>query len=291
VPGPRVPLATGSEMLTFGLPASVHPIVVTGGDQTQWPVSTNDGIALALAGLASMLALRGWKKRSLGTATMLGLWFVAKPAFAVVLGVGVIALVFPLFARLGKTTRRVTLALGVLGAVVVGVPTLVMSSKSRSLDEASTLVGPNEVGIIDVREKSANDRKSDLQRVAVNLPAQGAQAQAMGGNMNFAAQLAHCGLVDGFRPVALTLPSYDHAAYASRQLVTPARTFTPVVYYITDSGIAMLALAWLSCAAALAWSQRDKLRALRDRIRALLAPKPVETASQSVTDAAPTPAE
>ncbi len=287
VPGPRVPLATGSEMLTFGLPASVHPIVVTGGDQTQWPVSMNDGIALALAGLASMLALRGWKKRSLGTVTMFGLWFVAKPAFAVVLGVGVVALLFPLFARLGKTTRRVTLALGVLGAVIVGVPTLVMSSKARGIDETTAMVAASD-GVVDTRvslEMSANDKSNIAQRV--NLPMQGAQAQAIGGNVNFAAQLAHGGLVDGVRPVALTLPTYEHAAYASRQLVTPARAFTPVVYYITDSGIALLALAWLSCAAALAWSQRDKLRALRDRIRALLAPKPVDV----VATAAPTPAE
>src|SRR5580704_13994184 len=61
MPGPRVPLATGSENITIGLPETLHPIVVTGGEHTTWPVSTNDAIAFAFSALAAALALSGWK--------------------------------------------------------------------------------------------------------------------------------------------------------------------------------------------------------------------------------------
>jgi hypothetical protein len=94
---------------------------------------------------------------------------------------------------------------------------------------------------------------------------------------DFASQLAHAGVLDGVRPVALSMPGYAHNAYASRQLVTPSRGFTPVLWYITDTGLALLALLWLASAAGLAWLSRDRLVALRDAVRAALAPKTAET--------------
>jgi hypothetical protein len=272
VPGSRVPLATGSEDITFGMPASIHPLVVTGGEQTSWPLNIGDGVALALSALAAALALRGWKRRSLGVATMFGLWFVSKPVFVIALAAGVIAILWPLLARMNKTSRRVGLGLAVLASLVIGVPMLV-ATKGDLPSSAPMVVGsPQEIDR--AREVAAAP-------VVVNGP-----MQASGG---LAKELAHGGgLLDGVRPVALTMPSYAHAAYASRQLVTPARTFTPVIYYVTDTGFALLALAWLACAAGLAWSYKDKLRALRDQMRAALAaPKPI----QPIEPAAPAPAE
>jgi hypothetical protein len=98
--------------------------------------------------------------------------------------------------------------------------------------------------------------------------------------VTFAAQLAHAGVLDGVRPVALSMPGYSQSAYASRQLVTPSHTFTPVVWYVTDTGFALLALLWIASAAALAWLSRDRLVALRDAVRAALAPKSPEMAEQ-----------
>jgi hypothetical protein len=114
------------------------------------------------------------------------------------------------------------------------------------------------------------------------------QRAAMNGD--YGQQLAHGGMLDGVRPVALTMPAYARTAYASRQLVTPTRTFTPIVYYVTDAGFALLGLAWLMCAAGLAWAHKDKLRALREKMQAALAPKPVAPAA-AVEPIAPAPAE
>jgi hypothetical protein len=288
MPGPRVPLATGSEDLTFGLPAAVHPFLVTGGEQTTLPFSlSSDGVALGLSIVAAMLALRGWKKRSLGAATMLGLWFVSKPLFALAIAAGVISILWPLVARLSKTTRRVTLALGLLGAVVIGMP-MVMMSKS----EQKPPTAPAFVGTEDMAQQHANAPAAD--ELMMKTKNEATKEQAIDVRMGagaYASQLARGGLLDGVRPVALTMPGYTNTAYASRQLVTPSRTFVPVVYYVTDNALALLGLLWLACAAGLAWLSRDRLAALRDAVRAALAPKPAAPTATPTTTPDPAPAE
>jgi hypothetical protein len=201
--------------------------------------------------------------------------------FAVALGVGVVVIAWPLVARFNKTTRRVALGLGLLASVAVGVPML-LAPKGDIATRASTLVSGY---------AAAEQDEKDIPVLAPPMGgpvggSQGLQLAAMNGN--YAQQLAHGGMLDGVRPVALTMPAYAHTAYASRQLVTPTRTFMPVVYYMTDAGFALLGLAWLMCAAGLAWSHKDKLRALRDKMQAALATKPVLPAVEPV---APAPAE
>ena len=288
MPGPRVPLATSSEQLTFGLPQSVHPVVVTGGEQTTWPLGSSDAIAFGLSGIAAMLALRGWKKRSLGGVTMIGLWFVSKPLFIAALAAGAISIVWPVVARLGKTTKRVTLGLGLLGAVVIGVPLLVVSKSERAATSATGWAAATSMSDVDAI-KAAEDlpmggnaggaqatvdmrAKDEAKKNAPTTPTMAFQQRG-----DFAAQLAHAGVLDGVRPVALSMPGYTHGAYASRQLVTPSRGFTPVLWYVTDTGLALLALLWLASVAGLAWLSRDRLVALRDAVRAALAPKAPET--------------
>jgi hypothetical protein len=288
MPGVRVPLATTNEQLTFGLPQNVHPVVVTGGEQTTWPLGSNDAIAFGLSGIAAMLALRGWKKRTLGGVTMMGLWFVSKPLFIVALAAGLISIVWPVVARLGKTTKRVTLGLGLLGALVIGVPLLFAAKSERAMtasatgwaaaadgdvtkgaEEQNVPMGGNGGG---GAQAQANIDMRSREQDKKNLP-----TQALAQRGDFAAQLAHAGVLDGVRPVALSLPGYTHGAYASRQLVTPSRGFTPVLWYVTDTGLALLALLWLASAAGLAWMSRDRLVALREAVRAALAPKTQET--------------
>ncbi len=250
--------------MTFGLPASVHPVVVTGGEQPTLPLAPMDGVAFALSTLASAVALRGWKKRSLGAATMFGLWFVAKPLFAATLAAGAIAIVWPLVARLSKTTRRVGLGLALLATVVVGVPMFVAtkSEQSGGMTASASAVAFDKSVAADEREVNVPLEK--------NAELKQAPAGPQGG---FATQLAHAGILDGVRPVALSMPGYTHTAYASRQLVTPSRAFTPIVYYVTDTALALLAFLWLACAGGLAWLSRERLVALRDAVRAALAPK------------------
>ncbi len=275
MPGPRVPLATSSEQLTFGLPQSVHPVVVTGGEQTTWPLGSSDAIAFGLSGIAAMLALRGWKKRTLGGFTLIGLWFVSKPLFIAALAAGALSIAWPVLARFGKTTKRVTLGLGLLAAVVVGLPLLVVAKSERTMPAG--VAGANFDGDV---TKADREEQAQATTVAVqgNIDKKNLPAQVFSERGDFASQLAHAGVLDGVRPVALSMPGYAHSAYASRQLVTPSRGFTPVLWYVTDTGLALLALLWLASAAGLAWLSRDRLVALRESVRAALAPKAPEAA-------------
>jgi hypothetical protein len=285
LPGPRVPLATGSEDLTLGLPSSVHPVLVTGGDHTQIPFSPGDGVALALSALASALALRGWRKRGLGAAAMFGLWFVSKPVFAAALGAGVLVLVWPLLRRMRKPARIATGAVALLAVVAVGLPMIAMKSESYGPVASRSIVA----GLEQDKELAKTKDESALEPKGAEAPAP--EQQAATGDMrvgNFATQLAHAGVLDGVRPVQLSMPGYERAAWASRQLVTPTRPFAPSIFYVTDAALAMLALAWLACVGALAWSHRAQLAALRERIREALAAKPEQPAAP-VPPAAPEP--
>ncbi|HEY1955271.1 MAG TPA: hypothetical protein VGH28_06655 [Polyangiaceae bacterium] len=279
MPGPRVPLATASEDITVGLPTTLHPVIVTGGERTTFPFSTSDAIALALSALAACLALAGWKKRALGTATMLGLWFVGKPLFIVALAIGAGVLVWPLFMRLGTITRRVTLGVGLLLATVIGVPLMV----AKSYDSPTATAGA--VAQTEIPAAVVADQRTDnapMQAQSKDADVANVMKQDIAGHAAVGG-FGRAGMLDGVRPVALTMPGYAHTAYASRQLLTPSRTFQPVVYYVTDAGLAFLGLAWLACAGALAWSSRDRLRALREKIRAWLAPKPADASAPTIS--------
>jgi hypothetical protein len=93
------------------------------------------------------------------------------------------------------------------------------------------------------------------------------------------AQNAVEGVLQGVTPVALTLPAYERAVHPRRELVTRERPFKPAVLYVTTWAIAPVALAWLACVAALAWSLRRELEALRDRVRARIDRGPTTTAA------------
>jgi len=269
MPGSRVPLATGSAMVTVGLPESVHPILVTGGEHTTWPLQPIDGGALAFSALGAALVVAGWKKRALGTATLFGLWFVSKPLFIVALGAAAVTFVWPYVARMNKVPRRIAIAIAMLASFVIGV-----SMISSRMEKSASFGAVADAKDMKNKENEARSEAAVSTPTTIDQPVQ-ALAQAA----EFGMIAGRAGLVDGVRPVPLSIPSYVHAAYAERELVTPSKSFSPVVYYVTDSGLAVIALAWFACAGALAWLSRDKLRALRDAMRAALAPKPTEPAA------------
>ena len=137
--GPRVPLASSTDVLTIGCPASLHPVVVTGGDSTSWPLSTNDWVALALATLASALVFRRWKTRGFGVAAFAGLWFISPAAFALTLAAASVSLALPVVVHLGTTRVRLWAgAASMLIAALAVASSVTLLASSASTDAQGT---------------------------------------------------------------------------------------------------------------------------------------------------------
>jgi hypothetical protein len=235
--GPKVPLATGREGLTIGLPASVHPIVVTGGDQTEWPLGRNDAFAIGLAGALSLLLLRGGRKRALGVAALSGLWFFSHPLFVATMATAAAGGAYLVVKRMTPRARKWTLGVSLVGGVVVGLPMLSMMSASHKADTATGSYGMAETATLAPAAGEAIDGEKDERQAKAGLF--GNEQHARLGN--FMAQAAPAGMVDGVRPVSLGLPTSARTISVSRQLVTAGRPFAPTLYYVTDTGLALLA--------------------------------------------------
>ena len=287
LPGPRMPLASSSEQLTIGLPSSVHPVLVTGGDTTPWPLSARDLTALALSALASALALRTWRVRGLGTVTLVGLWFVSQAAFAIALAAATLSLVVPAVARMSKPWRRALIGAGAVATLATGA-WLVVARPSSADSEAfgtGSRAAKAEEGDMRITRQAALREATEFGMIGTIGHGSGGGGERIGIN-DLGKQLSRGSMLDGVRPVPLSMPAYVRSTSTSRQLVTQARPFTPTLYYVTDAGLALLGLAWLGCAGALAFSQRDRLRSLRDELRAAFAP-----ATGVASAPAPAPAE
>lgn len=292
---PELPLATGHATLTIGLPASVHPLVVTGGDHTQWPFNRGDGIALALAALASAVVFRGTKKRALGFASLAGLWFFSHPIFGVTLAATAATAAVIGIAKLPPRTRRWTIGIAVAGAVL-GLP--LAFNVTRSHDASGTAAVGGMPGYFGAQGQAAASDDGLVEKDAEDRGRAYANdaTMAMNGDGklgNFRAQLAQSGMVDGVRPVALAMPSYTNEVFVQTEMVSAGKPFAPTVYYVTDTGLAVLGLLWLGGAIGLAYSERERMKALREKMKEWLTPKPEATPAPSpaVDAPAPTPAE
>ncbi|HSQ62651.1 MAG TPA: hypothetical protein VLM85_05535 [Polyangiaceae bacterium] len=270
--GPRVPLASSSEQLTLGLPTSVHAVALTGGDTTPWPLSTRDLVALALSVLASLLLLRTWRTRGLGAVTLSGLWLVSQAAFAIALAAAALLAILPAVMRMNKAWRRALVGLGAFATLAAGawlVAARSTSADSVALDDGTRAKG--EESQPHIARQAALSEAAEFGMIGALGHGSGGGGEGTGIN-DLGKQLSRGSMLDGVRPVSLSMPAYVRSTSTSRQLVTQARPFTPTLYYVTDAGLALLGLSWLGCAGALAFSQRDRLRALRDRLRAAFAP-------------------
>ena len=78
VPGSTYPIATSNMEITVGLPETVHPIAVLGGDHNRWAFSRGDLVAAAIGIAVACFGFRTRKTRALGAVVMAGLWFVSR---------------------------------------------------------------------------------------------------------------------------------------------------------------------------------------------------------------------
>lgn len=254
VPASHYPIATSNMEVTVGLPESVHPIAVLGGDRTRWGISRGDLLALGLGIGVACFGFRTRRTRALGALVTAGLWFVSREGFVFASGgLFVLGAIF-LASRFIRGTRLLVAS----GAIVV----VALFGGRWALVEGAT-----------------DEPKREMLVEQPRIPAPEITH----------ATVAADGSVDtraGITPVSLSIPTSERYVQASRQLITRERPFALRIVYITSNLITGLHLAWLFMLGALGFLHRDRLAGLKARLLDRLTRRPDPTAAP-VADAAP----
>jgi hypothetical protein len=318
LPTPSQPLTASRVELTLGLPREIHPIALLGGDRPVWFFGAKDALAVAFGALASALALRGWRRRTLGALALGGLWFVSPEAFLGLCALGALAALGVLAERGARMLggKKGALRGALAAAALLGVTTLVFGVATSRSDRASPASsrpvaqdardGKNalENGEIDRTAELAKGSPAATAMASAAAPlAEGAGAKADGLADLKAMQgglagdvLSQAGLRHGVAPVALPTPSADRFVATARELVTADRPFDPRLIYVTDAALWPALGAWLAAIATLAWAVRKQAREALSALRARwIAPGSADAATSAQPPEAPaagaTPAE
>jgi len=254
VPGSTYPIATSNLEITVGLPESVHPIAVLGGDRARWAFSRGDLLAAALGVAVACFGFRNRKTRALGAVVMAGLWFVSREGYVFAGGTLFVVGAIFLASRFIRGTRLLFASGAVLVAALFG--------GRYALTEGAT---------------SEPAREMFADHPSVPTPEITHAAVAADGTLDTKA---------GITPVSLSIPTSERYVQSSRQLVTKERPFAMRIVYVTNGLLAALQLAWLAMVAALAWLHRDRLADLKVRLVERLTRTPDPTAAP-IADATP----
>lgn len=289
-PTAKMPLTTSRASVTVGLPRTVHPIALLGGDEPNVFFDPADGIALVMGVVLAWLLTDNRRTRILGAVTLAGLWFVEPRAYIVAWIAGAMALTILWIVKRFSGGARVAIAGTVAAAcaffAIVSVvgggmfmtarreaaapaspPASVPMSESageRFEDQTATIADDRIAtkGEEDVPAEAAENRRY---REATKQPA----GKATGGMSNRwgssgtvgGSQLARGaggGVLTGVTPVALPMPSAERYVSTSRELITAERPFEPKLIYVSDAVIWALFGVWLITAGAWIWSTREQ---------------------------------
>lgn len=254
VPGSSYPIATSNMEITLGLPETVHPIAVLGGDHARWAFSRGDLVAAALGIAVACFGFRNRRTRALGAVVMAGLWFVSREGYVFAGGgLFVVGAVF-LASRFVRGTKLLFGSAAILVAALFG--------GRYALTEGAT---------------SEPAREMFVDRPTVPTPEITHAAVAADGTLDTKA---------GITPVSLSIPTSERYVQSSRQLVTKERPFAMRVFYVTSNLLAALQLLWLVMVGLLGWLHRDRLALLKARIFERLTRTPDPTVAP-VADATP----
>jgi hypothetical protein len=256
VPASTYPIATGTMDVTVGLPESLHPIAVLGGDHARWAFARADLLALAFGVAVACFGFRTPRTRALGAVVTAGLWFVSREGFVFAsCGLFVVGAVF-LASRFVRGTKLAVAA----GAVLL---VALFSGRWALMNDGE---GSDEPG-----------RAMRVAHPAIPSPEITHAALAPDGSLDTKA---------GITPVSLSLPVSERYVQASRQLVTRERPFVMRIVYVTEGLVTGLHLAWFALAGLLAWLHKDRLSGLRARVLERLTRRADPTIAP-VPDAAP----
>jgi hypothetical protein len=242
LPGSDFPLATSAIEVTVGLPESVHPVAVVGGDRTRWGFSRADLVAPALGILVACFGFRTRRTRVIGALATAGLWFVSREGFVVAAGLLFVVGAIFLVSRFLRGTWLLV-ASGGLVVVTLFVGRFVLQS-DHTLEP---------------------EREMYVDRPTLPMPEASHAAVAPDGSLDTKA---------GVTPVSMSFPVSDQYIHTSRQLVTQQRPFHPRVLYVTSTLLGVLHVIWLALLAALAWAHKDALAALKAKLVERLTRRP-----------------
>jgi hypothetical protein len=241
LPGSDLPLATSAIDVTVGLPESMHPIAVVGGDRTRWGLSRADLIAPALGILVACFAFRSRRTRAIGALATSGLWFVSREGFVV--AAGLLFVIGAIFLA-SRFLRGTWLLVASGGLVVVTLFTGRFVLQDRTFEP---------------------EREMWVERPSLPMPEASHAAVARDGTLDTKA---------GVQPVSMSFPTSDQYVHTSRQLVTLERPFQPRIVYVTSTLVGILHVIWIALLALLAWAHRDALAALKLKLVERLVRKP-----------------
>ena len=268
LPMPSYPLTASEVALTVGLPDRVVPLALLGGDRPVWFADAGDAFAVGVGFVAAWIAVRpagdeprgARALRALGGLLMAGLWFLA-PATFVALLVGIAtAMAAWLAGRLlgGRGRAAAMVVLLGLGGLALLVGLFAVSARSYRAERWNSPYS-----------ESAAPSPAAVRRAKDDDLVKGGGALAPGG-----------AVLEGVTPVALSLPDYERAVQARRELVTRERAFRPVLVYTTSSALVPLVLLWLAGVTVLLAAHRAPLTALYRRAAARLARRPEDDVAQ-----------
>lgn len=266
LPMPSYPLTASRMALTVGLPESVLPVALLGGDRPVWFADAGDALAVAIGFAAAWIAVRPGPAagrgrvralRVLGGLVMAGLWFVA-PATFVALLVGIATAAAAWLA--GRLFRGASRAAAMVVLLVAGGLALLIGLFAIS-------AGRYQSGGRDAAYETVASAPASARRAKDDDQVKGGASLAPGG-----------AVLEGVTPVALALPSYARSLHVSRELVTEERAFRPVLVYTTSSALVPLALLWLAGVVVLLAAHRAPLTEIYRRASARLARRPEDSA-------------
>lgn len=245
IPSSSYALTTSNMDVVVGLPDSVHPIAVVGGDRLCTAFSNFDVVAVLLGVAIACFGFRTKKTRVLGALATAGLWFVSQDGFVFVTGAlftwGAIFLA-------SRFTRGSWLMVTSGGIVVVAL----LVGREALTHGGREAIGERSVAM------TVRDPKRPSPETSYVPPAPDGSPETKA----------------GVTPVSLSVPISDLYVASSRQLVTRERPFVPRIFYVTSSLLALLHVAWFGLASAVVWAHRERLAQLKQRIVARLGRRP-----------------
>lgn len=241
---PSHALATSRASVTLGLPDSVLPLALFGGDHTRTAFSLADLVAVILGTAAAVLGFRTRRTRILGAAVLSGLWLVSHSFFVVAAAtLFCVGGVFIASRFLRGTWLFVAAGACVVFALIGGKVALGIATAEHARE-------------IFVAETSPTPER------AYSAPQEGPDGKPI------------------IVPVQLSMPSSETYVGTSRQLVSAERPFRPRLVYITTTTLNVIHAAWLVLCAWLLLLHRVPLMGLAQRAIARLRHRPEQAESE-----------